>query len=47
MPEKLSIWIPDRVQGVLRRTLIREPIDLTSPEVIGRHFASRAEIEDV
>lgn len=45
--EKLPHWIPDRVQGVLRRTLSKEPIDLTSPEVIGRHFASQAEIEDV
>ncbi len=45
--ESLPIWMPDEVKGVLAKVLARDPIDLTSPEVLGKHFASRAEIEDV
>ncbi|MEK7570712.1 MAG: hypothetical protein AAB553_00420 [Patescibacteria group bacterium] len=45
--DELPLWIPDRVRGVLTRTLSKEPIDLTDQKVVGRHFVSKAEIEDI
>lgn len=45
---ELPNWIPDKVRRVLKKeTLQKEPIDLSSPEIIGKYFANKAEIEDI
>ncbi|MBU3979621.1 hypothetical protein KKF69_06970 [Patescibacteria group bacterium] len=45
---ELPNWIPDKVRRVLKKeTLQKEPIDLSSPEIIGKYFANKEEIKDV
>lgn len=46
-PEPLPLWIPPRVREALAPVLRKDPIDLTSPEVIGTRFVTRAEVDDV
>lgn len=45
--EELPIWIPQKIKEGLKKTLERQPIDLTSREIIGKHFASIEEIQDL
>jgi hypothetical protein len=46
--KELPNWIPDKVKHLLiKETFRKEPIDLTSPEIIGKHFTNQAEVEDV
>jgi hypothetical protein len=41
-------WITDKTKNVFVESSSKEPIDLSSPEkVIGKYFASQAEVEDV
>lgn len=45
---ELPNWIPDKVRRVLKKeTLQKEPIDLSSSEIIETYFVNQAEIEDV